>query len=68
MGNRKRECVPVIRFHTEHSTVTITFNEEESAGVKAVILDILTEAYRERLQRDSPFAKAGWREKGCAAV
>ena len=59
MGNRKRESVPVIRFHTDHSTVTLTFSAEESAGVKAVILDILTEAYRERLQRDSPFAKAG---------
>ena len=59
MGNKKREGVPVIRFHTDHSTVAITFSKEESAGVKAVILDILTEAYRERLQRDSPFAKAG---------
>ena len=59
MGNRNRESNPVIRFHTDHSTVTLTFSEEESAGAKAVILDILTEAYRERLQRDPPYAKAG---------
>ncbi len=59
MGNRKRESAPVIRFHTDDPVVTITFCEEESVDVKAVILDILTEAYRERLQRDPPFAKAG---------
>lgn len=59
MGNRKRESAPVIRLHTDNPAVTITFSEEESTGVKAVILDILTEAYRERLQRNSPFAKAG---------
>ena len=59
MGNRKRESAPVIRFHTDRSAVPLTFSEEESAGVKAVILDILTEAYRERLQRNPPYAKAG---------
>ena len=59
MGNRKRESAPVIRFHTDNSAVTLTFSAEESIGVKAVILDILTEAYRERLQRDPPYAKAG---------
>lgn len=59
MGNRKGESTPVIRFHTDRSVVTLTFSEEESAGVRAVIIDILTETYRERLQRDSPFAKAG---------
>ena len=59
MGNRNRESNPVIRFHTNRSTITITFSEEESIGVKAVILDILSEAYRERLQRDPPYAKAG---------
>ncbi|MDE6318746.1 MAG: hypothetical protein K2M22_03405 [Lachnospiraceae bacterium] len=59
MGNRKRESAPVIQFHTDDPAVTLTFSEEESADVKAMILDILTEAYRERLQRDSPFAKAG---------
>ena len=59
MGNRKRKGAPVIRFHAGCSTVTITFSAEESADVKAVILDILTEAYRERLQRDPPYAKAG---------
>ena len=59
MGNRKRESAPVIQFHTDCSAVTLTFSEEESADVKAVILDILTEAYRERLQRDPPYAKAG---------
>lgn len=59
MGNRNRESASVIQFHTDRSAVTLTFSEEESAGVKAVILDILTEAYRERLQRDPPYAKAG---------
>ena len=59
MGNRKREGAPVIRFYTDRSAVTLTFSEEESADVKAVILDILSEAYRERLQRDPPYAKAG---------
>ncbi len=59
MGNRKRESAPVIRFHTDGPAVTLTFSEEESAEVKAVILDILTEAYRERLQRASPYARAG---------
>ena len=59
MGNRKKESGPVIRFHTDRSAVTITFTAEESADVKAVILDILTEVYRERLQRDPPYAKAG---------
>ncbi len=59
MGNRERESAPVIRFHADDPAVTITFSEKESTGVKAVILDILTEAYRERLQRDSPYAKAG---------
>lgn len=59
MGNRKRESAPVIQFHTDCSALTITFSAEESTGVKAVILDILTQAYRERLQRDAPYAKAG---------
>ena len=59
MGNRKRESAPVIRFHTGDPAVTITFCEEESTEVKAVIFDILTEAYRERLQRDPPYARAG---------
>ena len=59
MGNRKRECAPVIQFHTDNPAVTITFSEDKSVGVKAVILDILTEAYRERLQRNPPYAKAG---------
>ena len=59
LGNRKKEGVPVIRFHTDRSAVTITFSTEESTDVKAVILDILTEAYRERLQREPPYAKAG---------
>lgn len=59
MGSRKRESVSVIQLHTDDSAVTLIFTAEESADVKAVILDILAEAYRERLQRDSPFAKAG---------
>lgn len=63
MGNseEKSKHDPVIIFHTADPSpsVTITFSQEESAGVKAVILDILTEAYRERLQRASSYAKAG---------
>lgn len=61
MGNGKRENKhdPVITFHTADSPVTITFSKEESTGVKAVILDILTEAYRERLQKALPYDKAG---------
>ena len=59
MGNRKRESAPVIQFHTDDPVITLTFSAEESAGVKAVILDILTEAYRERLQKDFLFAKVG---------
>lgn len=49
----------VITFHTADPPVTITFSKEESTGMKAVILDILTEAYRERLQRASLYPKAG---------
>lgn len=61
MGNRERENKhdPVITFHTADPSVTLTFSKEESVGVKAVILDILTEAYRERLQRASLYPKAG---------
>ncbi len=61
MGNRERGSKhdPVITFHTAGPSVTITFSQEESVGVKPLILDILTEAYRERLQRASPYAKAG---------
>lgn len=61
MGNRERGSKhdPVITFHTVDPSVTIIFSQEESVGVKAVILDILTEAYRERLQRASPCPKAG---------
>lgn len=61
MGSRKRESKhdPVITFHTADPSVTITFSKEESADVKAVILDILTEAYRERLQKALPYDKAG---------
>lgn len=61
MGSRKRESEhdPVITFRTADPSVTITFSKEESTGVKAVILDILTEAYRERLQRASLYPKAG---------
>lgn len=61
MGNRKEKSKhdPVIIFHTADPSVTITFSKQESAGVKAVILDILTEAYRERLQKALPYDKAG---------
>jgi len=61
MGTKKSESghTPVIRFQTDDQVITITFSKEESVGVKPLILDILTEAYRERLQRASPYAKAG---------
>lgn len=61
MGNRKKEAENkrVIQFHTVDPLVTITFSKEESVGVKTAILDILIEAYRERIQRASLYAKAG---------
>lgn len=61
MGTKKRKGgnTPVIQFQTEDQVITITFSQEESIGVRAVILDILTEAYRERIQRASPYPKAG---------
>lgn len=61
MGNRERGSKhdPVITFHTADPSVTITFSKEKSVGVKTAILDILTEAYRERIQRASPYPKAG---------
>lgn len=61
MGTKKRKGgnTPVIQFQTEDQVITITFSKEESTGMKAVILDILTEAYRERLQRASLYPKAG---------
>lgn len=51
MGNEQRETdnTPVIKFQTDDQVITITFSAEESTGVRALILDILTEAYRERL-------------------
>lgn len=58
---------PVIKFHIDDLAVTITFSQEESTGVRAVILDILTEAYRERLQRASPYARAGCQTRDRAA-
>lgn len=61
MGNNKKDSnrTPVIRFQTDDQVISITFSAEESAGVRAVILDILTEAYKERLLRASPYARAG---------
>lgn len=69
MGSRKRESEHdlVITFRTADPSVAITFSKEESTGVRAVILDILTEAYRERLQRASLYPKAGRHMKDCAA-
>lgn len=61
MGNNISEIshTPVIQFCTDDQLITITFSKEESTGVRAVILDILTEAYRDRIQRASPYPKAG---------
>lgn len=61
MGNKNGDSnhTPVIRYQTGDRIITITFSQEESTGVRAVILDILTEAYRERIQRASPYPKAG---------
>ncbi len=61
MEIRERETkhTPVIKFHIGDSDITITFSQEESVDVKAVILNILMEAYRERLQRASLYPKAG---------
>lgn len=61
MGDKQWETnhTPVIKFQTDDHVITITFSQEESIGVKALILDILTEAYRERLQRASLYSKAG---------
>lgn len=61
MGNEQRETshTPVIKSRIDDPAVTITFSKEESVSVRTLILDILTEAYRERLQRASPYARAG---------
>lgn len=61
MGTKQRETdhTPVIRYQTDDQIITITFSQEESTSVRAAILDILTEAYRERLQRASSYPKAG---------
>lgn len=61
MGDKQRKInhTPVIQFQTDDQVITITFSKEESVGVKPLILDILTEAYRERLQRASLYPKAG---------
>ncbi len=61
MGTKKRKGgnTSVIQFQTDDQIITITFSKEESVGVKPLILDILTEAYRERIQRASPYPKAG---------
>lgn len=61
MGDKQWETnhTPVIKFQTDDYVITITFSQEESIGVRAVILDILTEAYKERIQRASPYAMAG---------
>lgn len=61
MGTKKRkdDNTPVIQFQTDDSDITVTFSQEESVGVKAVILDILTEAYREHLQTVLPYDRAG---------
>lgn len=60
MGDKRREInhTPVIRFKTDDQIITVTFSQEESVGVKAVILDILTESYREHLQKVLPYDKA----------
>ena len=69
MGTKKRkgDNTPVIQFQTDDSDITVNFSQEESVGMKAVILDIFTEAYRERLQRASLYPKAGWQMEDCAA-
>lgn len=61
MENIKKERAnqQIIQFRTDDPLVTITFSQEESVGIKPLILDILTESYRERIQRASPYAKAG---------
>lgn len=61
MGTKQRETdhTPVSRFQTDDQIITITFSKEESVGVRAKILDILTESYRERIQKASPYPKAG---------
>lgn len=60
MGDKRREInhTPVIRFKTDDQIITVTFSQEESVGVNAVILDILTESYREHLQKVLPYDKA----------
>ncbi len=61
MGTKQRgtDHTHVIRFRTDDQVITLTFSQEESTGVRAAILDILTEAYRERIQRATPYPKAG---------
>lgn len=61
MGTKKKKSdnASVVQFQTDDQVITITFSQEESVGVKAMIFDILTEAYRERQQRASLYLKAG---------
>lgn len=61
MGTKKSESnhTPIIRFQMEDQAIKITFSQKESVDVPPLVLDILTEAYRERLQRASLYPKAG---------
>ena len=50
MSNSQKDGSPVFQLHINGSAVTITFSSIETSDIKAIIRDILTESYEERLQ------------------
>ena len=51
MGSQQNNINPVFQLCISGSDVMVRFSEEESVDVKCKVRDILTGAYRERLQR-----------------
>ena len=50
MSNNQEDYNHVFKLHINGSAVTITFSNIETSDIKAIIRDILTESYEERLQ------------------
>ena len=50
MNNNEKDDNPVLQFHINGSAVMITFSNIETSDIKAIIRDILTESYEERIQ------------------
>lgn len=51
MGSQQSSTNPVFQLCVSGSDVMVRFSEEESVDVRCRVRDILTGAYRERLQR-----------------